>query len=44
MGKSEWQEPLGCLLWIVVFFMLITMLSIGDELINFLEAWLKEHS
>lgn len=44
MSKSDWTEPLGCLLWILVFFVLIAMLSIGDELIDFMETWLKAHS
>lgn len=44
MSKSDWQEPLGCLLWIFVFFVLITLLSIGGDLIDFLSAWLKEHA
>lgn len=43
MSDNEWKEPLGCLLWILVFFFLFFMLEVGGDLIDFVSNWLKEH-
>ena len=43
MSNKEWQEPLGCLLWILVFFVGILLLNVGGDLIDFISNWLAAH-
>jgi hypothetical protein len=40
---KEWKEPLGCLLWIVVFVVGFLVLSNWDAINNAFTHWLNAH-